>query len=103
MLVRDHSAFDATLATAAARLRVTLATHQTIKQTEIGDRLASENGPAFDHDFTASMMTAHQYLIGATVTELRHGSDPLVTALAQRALPVLRRHLAMMRALAGTG
>jgi putative membrane protein len=103
MLVRDHSAFDATLVRAAARLKVSVATHQTIHQTEIGDRLASENGAGFDHDFTASMMTAHEHLIGATIGELRHGSDPQVIALAQRALPVLRRHLAMMRALAGTG
>jgi putative membrane protein len=103
MLVRDHSAFDATLVRAASTLKVTLATHQSIHQTEIGDRLASENGTDFDHDFTASMMTAHEHLIGATIAELRHGSDPLVVALARQALPALRRHLVMMRALAATG
>ena len=103
MLVRDHTALDAKLIHVAAELKVSLVTHLTVQQYEISDRLGKELGFTFDHDFTGSMMTAHQEMITATTTEIQHGSSPLVTALAQQTLPVLEKHLRMMRAVAGSG
>jgi putative membrane protein len=103
MLVRDHTAFDAMLVHVATELKVSLVTSLTVQQTEIGDRLSAENGPGFDHDFTASMMSGHQTMIAATGAEILHGSSPRVTALARQALPVLEKHLRMLRAVAGAG
>jgi predicted outer membrane protein len=82
---------------------VNLVTYLTTAQALVGDRLSKETGAAFDHDFTASMMTAHQQMIGATEKEIRDGSSPQVELLAQQALPMLEMHLKMLRAVANSG
>ena len=103
VLDRDHTAFDARLIRAARALKLTLPQHETVGQITIYDRLTAESGHAFDHDFTASMMTAHQDLIAATRYEIAHGSSPAVVNLARQALPVLGKHLKMLQAAAPTG
>jgi hypothetical protein len=75
----------------------------TVHQVQIGDELSAEQGPAFDHDFAASMETGHDIMIAATRWEISHGSSPQVVALAQQALPVLLMHLKMMRTAAAVG
>lgn len=102
-LAHDHSALDAKVLQVARKLDFSLVTYLTVAQTKAGDRFGAEVGFAFDHDFTATMMTAHQQMIAATQAETRHASSPPVKALARQALPVLRKHLAMLRAVAGAG
>jgi putative membrane protein len=102
-LVRDHEAFDTRLTGTAEKLKIGLPTSMTVHQIEIGDRLSGEQGPAFDHDFVASMMTGHDIMIAATRWEIAHGSSPQVVELARQALPVLVKHLQMMRAAAPVG
>jgi putative membrane protein len=102
-LVRDHTALDARFIQVAARLKVSLVQYLTVLQTETGDRLSQELGFTFDHDFTGSMMTAHESLIAATRAEMVRGSSPPVIALARQALPVLEEHLRMLRAVAASG
>lgn len=103
MLVHDHSALDAKLIRLATALHVSLVGAPTVGQVHTADRLASELGAAFDHDFTASMMTAHQQMIAATRAEIQDGSSPQVRALAQQALPALEKHLKMLQAVAASG
>jgi putative membrane protein len=103
VLVRDHQASDAKLISVAKRLKVSLPTSMTVHQVEIGDRLSAEQGPAFDHDFAGSMMTSHDIMIAATRWEIAHGSSSQVVALARQTLPVLLKHLRMMRAAATVG
>ena len=103
VLYRDHQAFDTKLISVAEKLRLSLPMSMTVHQTEIGDRLSGEQGPPFDHDFVASMMTGHDIMIAATRREIAHGSAPEVVALAKQALPVLLKHLKMMRAAAPVG
>jgi predicted outer membrane protein len=102
-LVHQHALFDGRLVEAATKLNVNLVTYLTTAQALVGDRLSKETGAAFDHDFTASMMTAHQQMIGATEKEIRDGSSPQVELLAQQALPMLEMHLKMLRAVANSG
>jgi hypothetical protein len=49
------------------------------------------------------MMTAHDAMIAATQQEITHGSSPEVVALATQALPVLMKHLKMLRSAAPLG
>ena len=72
-------------------------------ETEIGDQLSGEQGPAFDHAFVAAMMTGHDVMIAATRWETAHGSSPAVVALAKQALPMLINHLKTMRGAAPVG
>jgi putative membrane protein len=46
------------------------------------------------------MMTGHEVMIAATRREIAHGSSPEVVELAKQALPMLLKHLTMMRAAA---
>lgn len=103
VLVQDHQAFDKKLVSVAGKLRLSLPTSLTVHQTEIGDRLSGEQGPAFDHDFVATMMTGHDIMIAATRREIAQGSSPAVIELAKQALPMLLKHLKMMRAAAPVG
>ena len=103
MLVRDHQAFDTKLVSLAGKLRIGLPTYMSVDQTTLGDRLSGEQGPAFDHEFVAAMMTGHDVMIAATRREIAHGSAPQVVQLAMQALPVLLKHLKTMRAAASVG
>ncbi len=89
-LAKDHAALDTKLIRVAHTLK--LPVRQTVQQTQLHDRLSTETGFAFDHDCTASMMTAHQSMIAATRQEISHGSTPAVVSLAKQALPVPTKH-----------
>jgi putative membrane protein len=102
-LVHDHSVLDAKLIRTATALRVRLVRWLTVTQDETSDRLGHELGAAFDHDYVASMMTAHEQMIAATRAEIQDGSSPRVIALARQTLPVLEKHLRMLRAVASSG
>lgn len=102
MMVRDHSALDAKLLQVAGKLHVDLVQYLTDQQIETADRLSGELGATFNSDFVGTMMTAHQQMIVATEAEIRHGSASRVVALAKEALPVLEKHLQMLRAAAAS-
>jgi putative membrane protein len=99
VLARDHQALDKSLIPVAQKLTVGLPTSPSVTQTETADRLSKENGRKFDQDFAASMVTAHEIMIALTRQEIAHGSAPAVVRLARQALPVLVKHLKMMRAI----
>ena len=86
----------------AKQLKLALPTSPTVPQTVTADQLTKESGQRFDQDFTASMLTAHQSMIAATRYEIAHGSAVAVVSLARQALPVLIKHLQMMRAAAAS-
>ena len=49
------------------------------------------------------MRTGHQKVIALTQAEIAKGSVPQVKTLARNTLPVLRKHLNMLRQAAATG
>jgi putative membrane protein len=49
------------------------------------------------------MLTAHQTMVAATRREIARGSSPAIVALARKALPVLVKHLTMLRKDAASG
>lgn len=102
MMVRDHSALDTRLVALATRLHVSLSQSPTVGQVKLGDELSSQLGLAFDNNYVGSMLTAHELMIRATQAEIAHGTSPAVVALARQALPVLEKHLRMLKAAAGS-
>jgi putative membrane protein len=102
-MIRDHTALDIKLVGLANKLNVGLPQYLTDQQVMAGDRLSSELGFTFDDDFLGTMLTGHHQLIAATEAEIRQGSSPQVVALARQALPVLEKHLMMLRAAASSG
>lgn len=102
-MLRDHEAFDSELVKVANAMKLRLPQVLNVQLADIVDRLSQESGFTFDHDFTASMMTAHQTMIADTRYEIAHGSSPAVIRLARQALPVLLKHFRMLQVAAPTG
>ena len=100
MMASQHTAFDEKIIGAAAALHVTLPDYLTLSDSQAADRLGSEMGSVYDHDFAATMMTSHQQAISDTQDEISHGISPVVTGLARQALPMLRMHLAALQSAA---
>jgi putative membrane protein len=97
MLVTDHTAFDGKVTRLAERLGVSLPKTPTSADTAAADRLKKESGKTFDQDFLSTMASGHQQVIADTRTQISQGSSARVIALAKKALPELRKHLAMVR------
>lgn len=102
-MLRDHEALDSELVKAANAMKLRLPQILNVQLADTVERLSQESGFTFDHDFTASMMTAHQTMIAATRYEIAHGSSPAVIKLARTALPVLLKHFKMLQVAAPTG
>lgn len=100
MLASDHTALDEKITATASALHIPLPDYLSLDDAEAADRLSTETGSVYDHDFTSSMMTSHQKMIRDTQFEISHGSSPEVTGLARQALPVLRKHLAALQSAA---
>ena len=103
MLVTDHMASDDQVTRVASALKIKLPTSAAAADAATADRLADEAGAQFDNDFVSSMVTGHQKVITATQAEIAQGSVPQVKGLAQATLPILRKHLAVLRKAAATG
>lgn len=103
MLHDDHKALDRKLVSLASKLHLRLPGSLTPQQDTVSNRLDDETGRTFDHDFTESMLSAHQTMVAATRKEIARGSAPAIVALARQALPVLLRHLAMIKKDAAKG
>jgi putative membrane protein len=103
MLVTDHTASDKQVAQVARDLNVTLPGSAAPADAATASRLGNESGGQFDHDFVAAMRTGHEKAIALTRTEIGKGSVPQVKTLARSTLPVLRKHLNMLRQAATTG
>lgn len=97
MLVTDHTASDTKVTRVAKELKVALPASVAPGDADAASRLSNETGPAFDHDFLATMRTGHQKVIALTRTEIAQGTVPQIKSLAQSTLPVLRKHLEELR------
>jgi putative membrane protein len=103
MLVTDHIASDAQVTRVAKSLKLSLPSAAAPADAAAASRLGDEAGAQFDGDFVATMTAGHQKLITATQTEIGQAATPQVRSLAQATLPVLRRHLTMLRQAASAG
>jgi predicted outer membrane protein len=100
MLVADHSKHLQLVRDLAGRLGVTLPTAPSPTQQWETAVLASFSGAAFDQQWTALQIAAHQENIEKTQDEIAEGCNRKVRALAKMTLPTLQAHLAAAQKLA---
>ncbi|NVI86616.1 DUF4142 domain-containing protein [Actinomadura sp. BRA 177] len=100
MITQDHRALDEQLKQLAGRLGVEVPRSPTAQQQLTLDELKSSSGRSFDNQWLIAMAHAHEKAIAATKTEISMGSAE-VKALAEKALPVLEKHLARIKVAQG--
>ena len=96
-LISDHKGSDTQLRRTASKLGLSMPLGPDAEQRAVGDRLAHESGKKFDRDFIKSMTAAHKTAIAQTTTEINQGDDAAVRTLADKAMPVLKKHLWMLQ------
>ncbi|MFC5183230.1 DUF4142 domain-containing protein [Actinomadura harenae] len=96
-LVTDHTQLDQAVVSTAERFQVGLPGEPTADQAAQQEQLGAITGAAFDNQFIAYQISGHEQALAGTNTEVAQGSDPTVRALARQAVPVIQRHLAMLK------
>lgn len=96
-LTRNHGNLDAKLRPVAKQLGVKLPTRPNAEQRDEMRKFKKTAGIDFDRTWTHDETDAHVKAIELTVREIQHGSLPQVKHLARSALPVLKKHLHMLR------
>lgn len=96
-LVADHEGGDTQLRRTASKLGLSLPLGPDAKQRAIGERLSHESGKTFDRDFVKTQIAAHKTAITQTTTETYQGDDAAIRTLADKTLPVLKKHLWMLQ------
>jgi len=100
--VADHTRMDDEVSAVAHRLNVSLPVLPSQTQEAQLATLSATSGTAFDAAWLQSQLAAHRQAMTAGQTELAHGTDPAVTALARQGEPVVHTHLrALEQAMAG--
>ena len=97
MLVDDHRALDVKLQPLAKQLGVKLPNHPDAQQQAGMQRFRRESGMQFDQTWAHIEGDGHVLAIELTVKETLHGSSPHVKQLAETALPVLKKHMKVLR------
>jgi putative membrane protein len=96
-LVDDHSKTAQELKLLAEGKGITAASDLNPRRQEKIDDLAELSGEEFDQAFARLMHTAHQKEVRQFDRMARETADPQVQQFARHTLPVLRKHLLMVR------
>jgi putative membrane protein len=97
MLVQEHRALDAKLQPLAQQLGVNLPDRPNAQQKAEMQRFRRESGMEFDRTWAHIEGDGHVLAIELTVKETLQGSSLQVKQLAAAALPVLKKHLEVLR------
>lgn len=91
MVVDDHTAANAALATIALSKGVTLPAQDMAD----ADKWAKKGGKDFDEDYIEKMLSAHKDAVKLFAKEADTGEDAETKAFARATLPKLQHHLEM--------
>jgi putative membrane protein len=97
-LVTDHGQAKVEATTLAQSMKITVPTKPPRKAQTEYDKLSKLSGPAFDQEFVSYMVKDHQEDISKFQKEAQ-ANDGQVSALAQKTVPVLQKHLQAAQAL----
>jgi putative membrane protein len=101
MLVTDHTAHLQLVQALGGQLGVPVPNAPSPTQQWEASVLATFSGTAFDQQWIALQIAAHQVNIEKTQDEIADGCNPKVRALAKTTLSTLQAHLAAAQQLAG--
>lgn len=96
-LVVDHRMLDAKVSKLAKQLSVKLPGSASLKQKSVLKVIESQQGMHFDQEWLHEEISAHIAAIKKTKREIHKGKSRQVQQLAKQALPVLQKHLHLLR------
>jgi putative membrane protein len=64
--------------------------------------LQSLKGEAFDKDYVTQQLTAHQQTLALQISYANGGEDAGLKAVAAKLVPVVQRHLTMLKTMQAT-
>lgn len=99
-MVTDHLAIGEAITRLGTRLDVPPATGIDSKDQSAMQRLQGLTGAAFDREYIPLQISDHHQAIALFEREASAGEQPVLKAVAQHALPMLRQHLAEAEELA---
>ena len=100
MMVRDHTATSQALAAAAARSGLGAPpTALRSEQQQMLDKLQAAKGADFDRLYLSQQVQAHQEALSLQTAYADGGADSNLKSAAIAAVPVIRRHLDLVRQL----
>lgn len=96
-MVKDHTKAGADLKKVAAKEHVKLPTTRSIKLKMMGDEITMHKGASFDKAYIDGMVKDHTEDVAAFQKEATDGTDPGIKGFATRTLPVVQKHLAIIK------
>jgi putative membrane protein len=93
MMVKDHTAVNDELKSAAASKNITLPAALSEDKQEKLTKLSEKKGADFDKDYMDAMISDHKDAIDLFEKEANNGKDADLKAWAAGKLPALRSHL----------
>jgi putative membrane protein len=102
-MVDDHSRANEELRALAKHGNVDLPTAPDSAHVAEAARLSKESGAHFEQDYIAGQLKDHQQTVRLLQDEISGASSPAVERFAQRTLPVVSQHLAMVEKLSQGG
>ena len=93
-MVEDHTRLNDELGAIAKGLGVTPPDSPSLTQQAKGAATAVLPGATFDRTYIATQVEDHQETLELMRNEASNGNDPQLKAFAQRAVPIIERHLA---------
>jgi putative membrane protein len=101
-LASDHRNLDKAVKQTAQRLNIALPHNVNSTQRHAAMQLSKKSGTRFDRAYLHGQIGGHQKAIEKIQWEISHGESSAIKRLARKALPVLRKHLKMLRGAADT-
>lgn len=95
-IVDDHTKSSDELKEIAGSKKLPLPKKTDAKHQALSERLKRESGQQFDKDFLAANSVDHLRLIAAFKKESNEGKDMEITAFAEKNLPAIEKHSAMI-------
>lgn len=100
-MIHDHTLLNLQMKPIAQKLDVVVAPGEVDpKDQALANQLKDLRGMAFDLQYIAGMVQGHQAALQQVQTEASNGQNAQVKAAAQKAEPVIQKHLQMAQQLA---
>lgn len=99
-MVQEHTQMNSELTQLASKRQMALPTTVDPKSQFCAQSLAGLSGEKFDRCYAKAQLAAHMQQVAEFEAEAERGQDPEVKALAAKALPHIKHHLAMIKPIA---
>ncbi len=99
-MVEDHTRMNGELTELASKKQIALPRTVDPKSQFCAQSLTGLSGEKFDRCYAKAQLVSHMEAVSAFEAEAERGQDPEVKALAAKALPHIKHHLAIIKPIA---